>query len=184
MPSDPSNPKDVSETYFQPPAELVAQAQAAAIGSANHREHSNSSQSGSTTTNPSNTVHYDATGSRSIIPGVHETPIEHAPPPAYSETYGNVNLSQGGVDTRATVASRCLQSDELNLFIDKDIQMMVVLTSGSTVKHIDSPTFWSQLYEASCTCNTKKNRQYYHLVTFLRPWVDYQGKHLHLHSML
>lgn len=39
-----------------------------------------------------------------------ETPIEQAPPPAYSETYGQVDISQDGFDTRARVASM-LNSD-------------------------------------------------------------------------
>ncbi|KAI9874462.1 MAG: hypothetical protein M1830_009725 [Pleopsidium flavum] len=34
-----------------------------------------------------------------------ETPIEHAPPPAYSEIYGQVDISQDGFDTRARVGS-------------------------------------------------------------------------------
>lgn len=39
-----------------------------------------------------------------------ERPIEEAPPPAYSEHYGEVDISQDGFDTQARVASvfRCI----------------------------------------------------------------------------
>lgn len=35
-----------------------------------------------------------------------EVPIEDAPPPAYSESYGLVDMSQLGLNTRANVASK------------------------------------------------------------------------------
>lgn len=34
-----------------------------------------------------------------------EAPIEQAPPPAYSGTYGEVDISQDGFDTHARIAS-------------------------------------------------------------------------------
>lgn len=34
-----------------------------------------------------------------------DTPIEHAPPPAYSDIYGQVGFNQDGFDTQAKVAS-------------------------------------------------------------------------------
>jgi len=34
-----------------------------------------------------------------------DTPIEHAPPPAYSDIYGQVGFNQDGFDTQARVAS-------------------------------------------------------------------------------
>ena len=45
---------------------------------------------------------------RSRRPGdlLYEAPIEDAPPPAYSATYGLVDLSQAGLNTRANVASK------------------------------------------------------------------------------
>ena len=35
----------------------------------------------------------------------YEPPVEDAPPPAYSETYGLVDMTQAGLNTRANVAS-------------------------------------------------------------------------------
>ena len=103
MSPNPSNPKDSSD--FQPPPELVAQAQAAATGYANAHEHSHSRHSHDATNAPASSSD-NARGPRSMFSDVHESPIEHAPPPAYSQTYGNVDLSQGGIDTKASVASR------------------------------------------------------------------------------
>ena len=95
MSSNPSDPKDLPTTTFQPPPQLVAQAQAAAMGSRTHQEHSSSRRSDDHVTQ----------NASSVLPDVHEISIEHTPPPAYSQTYGTVDLSQGGVDTKARVAS-------------------------------------------------------------------------------
>ena len=35
-----------------------------------------------------------------------ETPIEHAPPPVYSEAYGKVDFRQDGFNTQAHVAGQ------------------------------------------------------------------------------
>jgi len=43
--------------------------------------------------------------SGSMNAGEHDRPIEEAPPPAYSEHYGEVATSQDGFDTQARVAS-------------------------------------------------------------------------------
>lgn len=49
------------------------------------------------------TTHLGGSGSRTG--GEDDRPIEEAPPPAYSEFYGKVDISQDGFDTQARVAS-------------------------------------------------------------------------------
>ena len=40
-----------------------------------------------------------------------ESSIEHAPPPAYSEVYGQVDFQQDGFNTQAHVASEFSEGD-------------------------------------------------------------------------
>lgn len=58
-----------------------------------------------TTLQPHGTETTDLGGADSRTGGEVDRPIEEAPPPAYSEHYGEVDISQDGFDTQARVAS-------------------------------------------------------------------------------
>ena len=58
------------------------------------------------TSSQSNIGSERATRSRGQAGYLYEAPIEDAPPPAYSATYGLVDLNQAGLNTRANVASK------------------------------------------------------------------------------
>lgn len=77
-----------------------------------------------------------------------ETPIEQAPPPAYSTEYGQVDFSQDGFDTRAKVSSMsfgCVSAQ-----INADIaQAMGVSTSISIRSQEGFQTSWYRLCAAS-----------------------------------
>ena len=85
----------------QPPLVLVAQAEAVAANEQSTMESSDVVQD----------VASDSKQDSSSIQGryaasfLHEAPVEEAPPPVYSESYGLVDMSQLGLNTRANVAS-------------------------------------------------------------------------------
>lgn len=81
---------------------LVAQAQAVAGNNGNaaaepdfHRD-----------SEPSNNETHSISQARQPAGSMLEVPVEDAPPPAYSESYGLVDMSQLGLKTRANVASK------------------------------------------------------------------------------
>ncbi|MCJ1479192.1 hypothetical protein MMC13_007876 [Lambiella insularis] len=72
---------------------------------------------------------------------LYEAPIEDAPPPAYSETYGLVDLTQAGLNTRANVAN----DGRVNINIDQKSQrlsnlLVPALRSQLSLQHVDQPS--------------------------------------------
>ena len=80
------------------PVGVLAQAEAVASNNSGHSTTHRTQQPASGNSR-SSTYHGDSGHEPS------DSAIEHAPPPPYSETYGTVDMSQDGLDTRASVAS-------------------------------------------------------------------------------
>ncbi|MCJ1386371.1 hypothetical protein MMC17_009497 [Xylographa soralifera] len=81
-----------------------------------------------------------ATWTRGQADFLYEAPIEDAPPPAYSATYGLVDLSQAGLNTRANVAN----DGRVNINIDQKSRRLTnllvpALRSQLNLQHIDEP---------------------------------------------
>ncbi|MCJ1396440.1 hypothetical protein MMC18_009330 [Xylographa bjoerkii] len=81
-----------------------------------------------------------ATQTRGPRDFLHEAPIEIAPPPAYSATYGLVDLSQAGLNTRANVAN----DGRVDINIDQKSRqlsnlLVPALRSQLNLQYVDKP---------------------------------------------
>ncbi|SLM37934.1 glycosyltransferase family 1 protein [Lasallia pustulata] len=107
MSSNSPKPRETPPEEPALPPSLIAQAEAAAASSADDAKQFNlapASLSPETSETPG--VEATTTGSQGAMQSaMQDTPIENAPPPAYSGTYGQVDISQDGFDTQARVAS-------------------------------------------------------------------------------
>ncbi|MCJ1438511.1 hypothetical protein MMC27_007901 [Xylographa pallens] len=88
----------------------------------------------------SNIVSERATRTRGQGEFFYEAPIEDAPPPAYSATYGLVDLNQAGLNTRANVAN----DGRININIDQKSRRLTnllvpALRSQLNLQHVDEP---------------------------------------------
>ena len=99
MAGDPEHSSN-AKADGQPPPALIAQAEAVAANEQSTTEAPEVPQG-----NASDSMEYSSSAHGKHAPSfLHETPVEEAPPPAYSESYGLVDMSQLGLSTRANVA--------------------------------------------------------------------------------
>ena len=100
MAGDPKRSPN-AEADGQPPLPLVAQAEAIAANEQSPVKASEVPQGKASDSKQD----LSSVQGRHAASFLHETPVEEAPPPAYSESYGLVDMSQLGLSTRANVAS-------------------------------------------------------------------------------
>lgn len=95
-----------TENDGQLPPGVVAQAEAVASNNAHEPASSDVPREVGTSSKQSPS----ASQGRNLAGYMADAPVEDAPPPAYSESYGVVDMSQLGLNTRANVASKRCES--------------------------------------------------------------------------
>ena len=100
-----------------------------------------------------------------------QPPIEQVPPPAFSQTYGHVDISQDGIDTNARIAGTCTIEVD-TLLIANEFKMTDALTFTSIKSRDGYLSFSHQPYAVNSKLNMGKSKQPRKLILHCQALVD------------